>query len=179
MTKMKKSREPTIRSNLTVELSTTTTTTTMTTTTTTTTTMKMMMVYNRHNISKCLTITGGTMEGRAAIFCDEARINDVGRSSALSAKPYNVEKHEEKRVAEGWPEVEGSFSIRRRFHQEVVADIEFLWTTLELGSDRLSIHNTTSNLIILISIDFSLVESANRNAPETARFPIFVYSWIL
>ncbi|KAF7398904.1 hypothetical protein HZH66_006801 [Vespula vulgaris] len=101
------------------------------------------------------------MEGRAAIFCDETRINDVGRSSALSAKPYNVEKHEEKRVAEGWPEEE--------IGQEVVADIEFLWTTLELGSDRLSVHNTTSNLIILISIDFSLVESANRNALETAR----------
>lgn len=37
------------------------------------------------------------------------------RTTTLSARPYNAEKHEEKRVAEGWPEVEGSFSIRRRF----------------------------------------------------------------
>ena len=35
--------------------------------------------------------------------------------ATLSARPYNAEKHEDKRVAEGWPEVEGSFSIRRRF----------------------------------------------------------------
>lgn len=36
-------------------------------------------------------------------------------AATLSARPYNAEKHEDKRVAEGWPEVEGSFSIRRRF----------------------------------------------------------------
>lgn len=72
-----------------------------------------------------------------------------------------------------------SVSCDEEIGQEVVADIEFLWTTLELGSDRLPIHNTTSNLIILISIDFSLVGLANRNAFETAGFPIFGYSSIL
>lgn len=39
----------------------------------------------------------------------------VDPCATLSARPYNAEKHEDKRVAEGWPEVEGSFSIRRRF----------------------------------------------------------------
>ncbi|KYM99773.1 hypothetical protein ALC62_09391, partial [Cyphomyrmex costatus] len=68
--------------------------------------------YGRHNISKCLTKTGGD-NGEQPSFARFA--STTGTDATLSARPYNAEKHEEKRVAEGWPEVEGSFSIRRRF----------------------------------------------------------------
>ncbi|KAI4504316.1 hypothetical protein M0802_000787 [Mischocyttarus mexicanus] len=84
------------------------------------------------------------MEGRAAIFCDEPRINDVGRSSALSAKPYNVEKHEEKRVAEGWPEFSVcTFCVQFRRVEALFFDNQ----TLVLLKYQYSVYHENHNIV--------------------------------
>lgn len=72
----------------------------------------MAEIRPRYNISKCLTENGRDNGGQPS---STRSASTVDPCATLSARPYNAEKHEDKRVAEGWPEVEGSFSIRRRF----------------------------------------------------------------
>lgn len=122
--------------------------------------------YGRHNISKCLTKTGGDNSGQPSF----ARFaSTTGTDAALSARPYNAEKHEEKRVAEGWPEVEGSFSIRRRFR---FCRGAFLWLCLRPArTTSLSRPRFIPNILPRDPVPFEKASLRKQRATSAPRQP--------